>query len=141
MIHTATVTLAPSEVLARAKRYFAERVPNQAAFVEKEGPQFVALRGQGGEEVVISATPEGTGDEGQGTGATSRVRASTLFFDQALDRFFSTLPVTSGARPTPRAAKARWRRGRRMRRRRCGCGRAWQPTCRPRRPLAARPGA
>jgi hypothetical protein len=94
--HTVTVALAASEVLARAKGYFAERVPNQAAFVEKEGPQFVVLRGQGGEEVVISAIPEGTGDEGRGTGATSRVRASTLFFDQALDRFFSTLPVTSG---------------------------------------------
>ncbi len=92
MIHTATVALAPSEVLARAKRYFAERVPNQAAFLEKEGPQFVVLRGQGGEEVVISATPTGAGDEGPGT---SRVRASTLFFDQALDRFISTLPVTS----------------------------------------------
>ncbi len=25
-----------------------------------------------------------------------RVRASTLFFDQALDRFFSTLPLESG---------------------------------------------
>jgi len=27
--------------------------------------------------------------------AVTRVRASTLFFDQALDRFFSTLPLTS----------------------------------------------
>lgn len=96
MIHTTTVALAASEVLARAKRYFAERVPNQAAFVEKEGPQFVVLRGQGGEELVIRATPEGTGDEGRGTSGASRVRASTLFFDQALDRFLSTLPVTSG---------------------------------------------
>jgi hypothetical protein len=92
MIHTTTVALAPSEVLARAKRYFAERLPAQAAFPEQEGPQFVVLRGQGGEEVVVSATPAGTGDEGRGT---SRVRASTLFFDQALDRFLSTLPVTS----------------------------------------------
>lgn len=98
MIHTATVALAPSEVLARAKLYFAERVPNQAAFVEKEGPQFVVLRGQGGEEVVLSATPdEGKGEEGRGK---SRVRASTLFFDQALDRFFSTLPVTSALEVT-----------------------------------------
>jgi hypothetical protein len=92
MIHTATVALPPSDVLARAKRYFAERLPAQAAYPEKEGPQFVVLRGQGGEEVVVSATPTGTGDEGRGT---SRVRASTLFFDQALDRFLSTLPVTS----------------------------------------------
>ena len=92
MIHTATVALQPSDVLARAKRYFSERVPNQAAFVEKEGPQYVMLRGQGGEEVVIRAE-EGKGEEGRGK---SEVRASTLFFDQALDRFFSTLPVVSG---------------------------------------------
>jgi hypothetical protein len=92
MIHTTTVALPPAEILARATQYFAERVPAQAAFPEREGPQFVLLRGQGGEEVVISAVPEGTGDEGR---ETSRVRASTLFFDQALDRFISTLPVTS----------------------------------------------
>lgn len=92
MIHTATVALPASEVLARAKRYFAERVPNQAAFVEKEGPEFIVLRGQGGEELVIRAE-EGKGEEGRGKSA---VRASTLFFDQALDRFFSTLPVTAG---------------------------------------------
>jgi len=95
MIHTTTVALPPSEILARAKQYFAERVPAQAAFPEREGPQFVVLRGQGGEEVVISATAAGTGDEGGGASGASRVRASTLFFDQALDRFISTLPVTS----------------------------------------------
>ncbi len=37
MIHEATTSLAPSEVIARAKAFFAERVPNQAAFPEKEG--------------------------------------------------------------------------------------------------------
>ncbi len=86
MIHTATVALPAPEVLARVKRYFAERVPAQAAFLEKEGPQFVVLRGQGGEEVVINAAP---------VNDATRVRISTLFFDQAVDRFFSTLPVTS----------------------------------------------
>lgn len=89
MIHTTTVRLSPGEVLARAKAFFAERVPHTAAFVEQEGPTFVVLRGQGGEEVVIRADVEG----GE---ATSRVRASTLFFDQALDRFLSTLPLASG---------------------------------------------
>ncbi|HXF95181.1 MAG TPA: hypothetical protein VNI61_03670 [Gemmatimonadales bacterium] len=88
MIHLATVALSPEEVLERAKAFFAERVPHMAAFVEKEGPTFVVLRGQGGEEVAISATPM----EG---GAGTRVRASTLFFDQALDRFLSTLPLAS----------------------------------------------
>ena len=87
MIHTTVVALPPAEVLGRAKTFFSERVPHMAAFVEQEGPTFVVLRGQGGEEVVISATP--------GDGGTSRVRGSTLFFDQALDRFFSTLPLAA----------------------------------------------
>jgi hypothetical protein len=86
MIHTTTVSLPPAEVLARVQGFFAERVPNSAAFLEKSGPNFVALRGQGGEEVVISAWD----DKG-----VTRVRGSTLFFDQALDRFFSTLPLAS----------------------------------------------
>jgi hypothetical protein len=86
MTHTTTVTLPPAEVLARAQAFFAERVPNSAAYVEKTGPRFVVLRGQGGEEVVFSAWEEG---------GVTRVRASTLFFDQAVDRFFSTLPLAS----------------------------------------------
>jgi len=90
MIHTVTVGLAPAEILARAKTFFAERVPNASAFVEREGPSFVALRGQGGEEVVINARPVDAE-----AGGRSQVRASTLFFDQALDRFFSTLPLES----------------------------------------------
>ena len=88
MTHTTVVALPPADVLARAKAFFAERVPHAAAFVEKEGPGFVVLRGQGGEEVVISAAlAEGSGP------ARARVRASTLFFDQAVDRFLSTLPL------------------------------------------------
>jgi hypothetical protein len=94
MIHTTVVELPPAEVLERAKGFFAERVPHMAAFVEKAGPTYVVLRGQGGEEVVISATPE-DGGGGGADGRWSRVRASTLFFDQALDRFFSTLPLES----------------------------------------------
>lgn len=86
MTHTTTVALPPAEVLVRAKAFFAERVPNSAAWVEKEGPRFVVLRGQGGEEVALSAWEDG---------AITRVRASTLFFDQAVDRFFSTLPLGS----------------------------------------------
>ena len=85
MIHTTSVALPPADVLARAKRFFAERVPNAAAFLEKEGPQFVVLRGQGGEEVVVHAWPDADGK--------TRVRASTLFFDQAVGRFLSTLPL------------------------------------------------
>jgi hypothetical protein len=84
--HTSTVSLPPAEVLARAKQFFAERVPHASAYVEKEGPRFVVLRGQGGEEVAISAWEEG---------GVTRVRASTLFFDQVIDRFLSTLPLAS----------------------------------------------
>jgi hypothetical protein len=86
MTHTTTVALPPADVLARAKAFFAERVPNNAAYVEKEGPRFVVLRGQGGEEVALSAWDDA---------GVTRVRASTLFFDQAVDRFFSTLPLAS----------------------------------------------
>lgn len=86
MTHTTTVSLPPADVLSRAQAFFAERVPNAAAFVEQSGPRFVVLRGQGGEEVVFSAWDDG---------GVTRVRASTLFFDQAVDRFFSTLPLAS----------------------------------------------
>jgi hypothetical protein len=84
--HQTTVALSPAEVLQRAKDFFSERLPHNAAYLEKEGPQFVVLRGQGGEEVVFNATAADGG---------SRVRASTLFFDQAIDRFLSTLPLAS----------------------------------------------
>jgi hypothetical protein len=90
MMHMTTVALPPREVLERAKQFFAERVPLVAAFVEKEGPEFVVLRGQGGEEVVVRAWVDGEGK--------TQVRASTLFFDQALDRFLSTLPLAGEVR-------------------------------------------
>jgi hypothetical protein len=83
MIHETLTSLQGREVLERAKKFFAERVPHQAAFVEKEGPNFATFRGQGGEELAIAVFP---GDRG------TRVRASSLFYDQAIDRFFSTLP-------------------------------------------------
>lgn len=87
MTHMTTVALPPAEVLARAKAFFAERVPHMSAYPEKEGPQYVVLRGQGGEEVAIHATAT--------EGSATQVRASTLFFDQSLDRFFSTLPLAA----------------------------------------------
>ncbi len=83
MVHETLTTLDPAAVLDQARFFFAERVPNQAAYPEKEGPSWLTLRGQGGEEIALSARPEG--------GAT-RVRASTLLFDQAVGRFLSTLP-------------------------------------------------
>jgi len=84
MVYEMVTALDGAEVLRRAKQFFAERVPLQAAFPEKEGPGFLTLRGQGGEEIAIGLTPVAAG---------TRVRASTLFFDQPLDRFLSTLPA------------------------------------------------
>jgi hypothetical protein len=86
MMYDVVTSLEGAEVLRRAKSFFAERVPMQAAFPEKEGPSFLTLRGQGGEEVAIAVfvAPNGT-----------RVRGSTLLFDQPLDRFLSTLPGPS----------------------------------------------
>jgi len=89
MTHETTTSLEPAEIIARAKLFFAERVPHQSAFVEQEGPTYATFRGQGGEELAMGMTV--------GEGGT-RIRASTLFFDQAIGRFFSTLPTAAGAR-------------------------------------------
>ena len=88
MVHDTVTTLSPEEVLDRAVQFFAERVPHTAAFPERRGPQSLVLRGQGGEEVAMAV--------GRHEGLT-RVRASTLFFDQAIGRFFSTLPGRAAA--------------------------------------------
>ena len=88
MTHEVLTTLSPADVLTRAKQFFQERLPGTAAFPEKEGPGFVSLRGQGGEEIALAATSSAGG---------TRVRASTLFFDQAIGRFLSTLPVVTEA--------------------------------------------
>lgn len=77
--------LAPAEVLERAKRFFSERSPLYAAFLEQEGPTHATFRGQGGEEIVIAATPADGG---------TLVTGSTYLFDMQIARFFSTLPRT-----------------------------------------------
>ena len=83
MTHEWVTTLPTADVLARAKAFFAERVPLSAAYPEKEGANYLVLRGQGGEEVVFSVSAADGG---------TRIRASTLLFDQAVSRFLSTLP-------------------------------------------------
>lgn len=83
MVHQTTTSLSAADVIARAKTFFAERVPHNAAYPEKEGPDFLQLRGQGGEEIAIAV---------RAAGASRVVRASTLLFDQAVGRFLSTLP-------------------------------------------------
>ena len=83
MVHETLTTLDSKSVLAQARDFFAERVPNQAAYPEKQGASWMTLRGQGGEEIALSAISEGN---------FTRVRASTLLFDQPVARFLSTLP-------------------------------------------------
>ena len=91
MIETHLTSLAPAEVVARAKVFFARRNPLYAAFLEKEGDTFASFRGQGGEELVIGVAPVAGGTE---------VRASTYLFDMQARRFFATLPpiVTPAAK-------------------------------------------
>jgi hypothetical protein len=82
-----TTSLAPADVLARAKSFFAQRNPLYAAYPEQEGPNHSTFRGQGGEEIVIAVSPK--------DGATL-VTGSTYLFDMQVARFFATLPVAAG---------------------------------------------
>ena len=84
-LQEARTTMSVPEVLKAAKRFFARRNSLYAEFVEREGPTFVSLRGQGGEEVLIGATPA---KDSAGT----LVTGSTYLFDQQVARFFATLP-------------------------------------------------
>jgi len=88
MVHETLTTLAGPDVIGRAKLFFAQRMPHQAAFPEAEGPAYLTLRGQGGNEIALAVFAA--------EGAT-RIRASTLFFDQAVARFLSTLPTPAEA--------------------------------------------
>jgi hypothetical protein len=95
MVHERRTSLDPAAVLTLATEFFAERVPHSAASPEHRGPTHLTLRGQGGEEIAIAAWPfEGV----------TRIRASTLLFDQALMRFLSTLPpATETVTPSARS--------------------------------------
>jgi hypothetical protein len=79
-------TLPVAEVLALAVRAFTRRSGVYPAFLEKQGPSHVVLRGQGGEELVVAArvTEDGT-----------VVSGSTYLFDQQLARFLDALPSVS----------------------------------------------
>ena len=76
-------SLSPAEVLTEAKNFFSRQNGVYAAFVEQEGPAYITLRGQGGEEIVIGTAPADGG---------TRVTASTYLFDQQIARFLSSLP-------------------------------------------------
>jgi hypothetical protein len=84
MLQEMLTSLSGAEVLARAKEFFAERVPQFGAFLEKEGPTWASFRGQGGEEIALAVFPAEGG---------TRVRASSLLFEQTVARFLSSLPT------------------------------------------------
>ncbi len=83
MLHEMTTDLSESDVLDRAKSFFTARVPHYGVYLEGEGRSYATFRGQGGEEITIAVS---------GNGPVTRIRASTLQYDQAIERFFSTLP-------------------------------------------------
>jgi hypothetical protein len=75
-------TLGVKEALDEATRFFA-RGGVYTAFIEKQGPTHLVLRGQGGEEIVIGARPIEGG---------SAVTGSSYLFDQQIARFLDSLP-------------------------------------------------
>lgn len=76
-------TLAPDDVLKKAKEFFARHVTIYATFLDMEGPGYCTFRGQGGEEIVIGVMAAQGG---------AQVSGSTYMFDAQVARFFSTLP-------------------------------------------------
>ncbi|MCC7001909.1 MAG: hypothetical protein IT357_07115 [Gemmatimonadaceae bacterium] len=76
-------SLPAAVVLASAREFFARGSGIYSAFLEKEGPNWMSLRGQGGEEIVIAATEE--------AGSTA-VTGSSYMFDAQVAQFLSSLP-------------------------------------------------
>jgi len=86
-VQETTTSLSPADILREAKTFFARQSGVYSAFAEQEGPNYITLRGMGGEEVAIGIAP---GKEG--AGGVTRVTASSYLFDQQIARFLSTLP-------------------------------------------------
>ncbi|MEO7520238.1 MAG: hypothetical protein ABIW79_00340 [Gemmatimonas sp.] len=76
------------EVLEAAIRFFVRRSGVYSAFVEKQGPTYVVLRGQGGEEIAIGARV---------TEAGTSVSGSTYLFDAQVAQFLGSLPPASAS--------------------------------------------
>ena len=76
-------TLPVADVLDQAREFFSRGSGIYAAFLEKQGPNWMSLRGQGGEEIVIAATEEAGG---------TAVTGSSYMFDAQVAQFLSTLP-------------------------------------------------
>ena len=90
--------LSPAQVLAEAKKFFANRPNIYAVFPDKEGPNHVSFRGQGTEELLIAAIER--------DGATL-VTGSSYLFDMQIACFFTTLaPFAETERLLPPGAAA-----------------------------------
>lgn len=76
-------SLDPAVVLSAAREFFSRRNSLYAAFIEQVGPTYITMRGQGGEELVIAATP---------AAGHTLVTGSSYLFDAQISRFFATLP-------------------------------------------------
>jgi hypothetical protein len=82
-LQQARTTMPGTQVLARAKEFFARRSGVYSAFLEKEGPTYLTLRGQGGEEIAIGVA-SAAGD--------TIVTGTSYMFDQQVARFLASLP-------------------------------------------------
>lgn len=80
--------LAAAAVLDAARDFFSRQSGIYAAFLEKQGPNWMSLRGQGGEEIVIAANEE--------SGSTT-VSASSYMFDAQVAQFLASLPPAASA--------------------------------------------
>ena len=90
-----TLTSLPvGDVLDSATTHFARESGVYGAFLEKQGENYVSLRGMGGEEVVIAARI---------TEGGVAVTASSYLFDAQIARFLGSLPP---ADPTPPEAES-----------------------------------
>lgn len=81
-------SLSVADVLEAAREFFAQRSGIYAAFLEKQGPNWMSLRGQGGEEIAVAAHEE--------AGSTS-VTASSYMFDAQVAQFLASLPPAAAA--------------------------------------------
>jgi hypothetical protein len=82
-IQDSVTSLTVADTITAAADFFARRNGVYSAFVEKQGPTHLVLRGQGGEELVIAA---------RATDAGTVVTGSSYLFDQQIARFFTSLP-------------------------------------------------
>jgi len=87
-LQTQITSASPADVLRAARDFFSRHSAIYTAYVEKEGPNYLTFRGQGGEEIVIAAFAQ--------DGATI-VNGSSYLFDQQVARFLASLAPTAQA--------------------------------------------